>query len=104
MFAVIELGGFQYKVSPKDVIEVNRMEVEPGDSITINEIVLMSADGKDAKIGKPYVDGASVEAKVIEHKRGDKVRVFKFTAKKRYSKEQGHRQDLTTLEIVDIKG
>jgi large subunit ribosomal protein L21 len=103
MFAVIEIGGFQYKVSPNDVIEVNRIEAEPGSSINIPDVVLYSSDGSDAVIGQPYVDGALVEAKVIEHKRGDKVRVLKFKAKKRFAKEYGHRQELTKLEIVNIK-
>jgi len=104
MFAVIEIGGSQQKVSKKDSIEVNRIDAKEGDTITIDTVVLVSENDKEAKIGQPYVKGATVEAKVIKHFRGEKIIVFKFKAKKRYQKTQGHRQDLTRLEIIDIKG
>jgi len=102
MFAVIEIGGSQYKVSPKDVITVNKLDSEAGSNINIKEIVLFSDDGKNAKIGQPYLEGANVEAKVLEHLKGEKVRVFKFVAKKRQRKNRGHRQELTKLEITSI--
>lgn len=105
MFAVVEIGGSQFKVSPKDVIEVDFMEsAEPGKTITLDRVVLSASSDKDAKIGQPYVDGATVSAKVVEHTKGEKIIVFKMNAKKRYRKTQGHRQQYTKLEIVDIKG
>ena len=102
MFAVIEIGGSQQKVSKKDIIEVNKIDAKEGDTITINTVVLLAENDKEAKIGQPYVKGATVKAKVIKHFRGEKIMVFKFKAKKRYQKTQGHRQDLTKLEILDI--
>lgn len=103
MFAVIEISGSQFKVSQNDILDVNRLEAEEGSTININDVVLVSKDGKDATIGTPYVPGAEVTAKVVEHFKGDKVRVFKFTAKKRYQLTKNHRQHLTRLEITDIK-
>lgn len=102
MFAVIEIGGSQYKVSPNDVIEVNRIDAEEGTTMDINEIVIVSTDDKDATIGTPYVSGAGVKVKVVEHLKGDKIRVFKFRAKKRFQLTKNHRQPLTKLEILEI--
>lgn len=104
MFAVIEIGGSQHKVTQNQTIEVNRLDSEPGKTVTIDKVVLLADTDKSAKIGQPYVENASVEAKVIKHIRGEKIRVFKFTPKKRHMKTQGHRQDLTILEITQIKG
>lgn len=103
MFAVVEVGGSQYRVEPKETIEVNKVDADAGKSITLDKVVLVAASEKDAKIGQPYVSGAKVEAKVVEHFRGDKVIVFKKKAKNRYERKQGHRQDLTKLEITNIK-
>jgi large subunit ribosomal protein L21 len=102
MFAVIEIGGRQYKVSPNEKIEVELLETEAGKTMKFDKVLLVSADDKAAEIGMPYLKGANVEAKVIEHFKGDKIRVFKFTPKKRYKKTQGHRQNYTRLEIVGI--
>jgi large subunit ribosomal protein L21 len=104
MFAVVEIKGRQYKVSPKDKVEVDLMEDEPGKTVKFKKVMLVSDSEKTAKIGEPYLAGASVDAKVLEHFKGEKIRVFKFTAKKRYAKTQGHRQTYTRLEITDIKG
>lgn len=103
MFAVVEIGGRQYKVSANDKIEVEKIDLEAGKSITFDKILLISDEkGTDAKIGMPYIKGASVEAKVLEQFRGEKIRVFKFIPKKRHQKTQGHRQNYTYLEIVGI--
>lgn len=105
MFAIVEIGGSQFKVSPQDIIEVDFMEeLEPGKTITLDRVVLTASSEKDAKIGQPYVEGASISAKVVAHTQGEKIRVFKFTPKKRHRKTQGHRQKYTKLEILDIKG
>ncbi len=104
MFAVVEIGGRQYKVTPNEKIEVEKLAEESGKSIVFNRVLLVGDEkGDDAKIGKPYVEGASVEAKVIGDVKGEKIRVFKFIAKKRHSKTQGHRQTYTQLEIISIK-
>jgi len=98
MFAIVETGGSQYKVEKGATIDVNRMEGEEGSSITLDQVLMV-----DTNIGTPTISGASVTAKIVAHKRGDKIVVFKMKAKKRYQKTQGHRQELTTLEITDIK-
>ncbi len=104
MFAVVEIGGRQYKVTPNDKIEVELLDTEAGKSMKFDKVLLISQDDKDANIGMPYVKGASVEAKVVKHFKGEKIRVFKFTPKKRFKKTQGHRQNYTELEITGIKG
>lgn len=102
MFAVVEIGGRQYKVSQNEKIDVELLETEPGKSVKFDTVLLISNDDKDANIGMPYVKGASVEATVVKHFKGEKIRVFKFTPKKRYKKTQGHRQNYTQLEITGI--
>ncbi len=101
MFAIIETGGKQYKVEKGMKLEIERLEGKEGDSITFDSVLL--TNDKETKVGNPEVKGASVKAKIIEHKRGDKIVVFKMKPKKRYQKTQGHRQELTTIEITDIK-
>jgi large subunit ribosomal protein L21 len=102
MFAVVEIGGRQYKVTQNAVIDVELQEAEAGKTMKFNTVLLVSSDDKDANIGMPYVKGATVEAKVVKHFKGEKIRVFKFTPKKRYKKTQGHRQNYTQLEITAI--
>jgi len=104
MFAVVEIGGKQYRVTKDEKIEVELLESKPGDSLKFNRVLLSSEAEDKAKIGQPYLTGAEVTAKVLEHFRGPKIRVFKFTPKKRHSKSQGHRQNYTLLEITSIKG
>lgn len=104
MFAVVEISGRQYRVEKDDKIEVDLLDNEPGDALKFDKVLLLSESEKEAKIGKPYISGAEVDATVIEHFKGEKIRVFKFTPKKRYSKTQGHRQNYTRLEITGIKG
>ena len=101
MFAIIQTGGTQYKVEKGMTLDINKLEGKEGDTLTLGKVVLLS--DKDTKIGTPVVEGALVSAKIIAHKRGDKITVFKMKAKKRYQKTQGHRQELTTVEITDIK-
>jgi len=101
MYAVIETGGKQYRVELGSEIEVDRMDVEPGQTIDI-ERVLLIADGEQAAIGQPVVDGAVVSASVLRQSRGDKIVVFKYKPKARTRVKQGHRADLTVLRIADI--
>jgi len=104
MFAVVEIAGKQYKVSPKAQIAVDLLgEQNVGDEINIDKVLLTSEeDGSNCTIGKPYT-GSSIKAKVLEHIKGEKITIFKFTAKKRHSVKNGHRQKYTVLEIGDIK-
>ncbi len=102
MFAVVEISGKQYKVSPKDLIEVDLLDEEPGKTLKFDRVLMVAENDKQAAIGKPYLESAFVEAKVVSMVKGEKVRVFKFTAKKRHSKAQGHRQKYTQIEITGI--
>ena len=101
MYAVIETGGKQYRVEVGTELEVELLDVEPGQSITLDRVLLV-ADGSDAAVGTPVVDGAAVEAEVVGATRGDKVIAFKYRPKARRRVKKGHRQDLTVLRIADI--
>lgn len=102
MFAVIKTGGKQYKVQKEDKILVEKLDGKEGDKLTLDE-VLMVADGKSAKVGEPVLKGAKVEAKVIAQTRGPKITVFKKKRRQNYRRKKGHRQDLTMIQITDIK-
>lgn len=103
MFAVVYIGGKQYKVQEKDELRVEKIDTEEGKNLKITEVMLVADEtGKDVKIGMPYVSGAQVECQVIEQGRGDKVNVFKMKPKKRYSVKQGHRQSYTLLKVLKI--
>ncbi len=101
MYAVIQTGGKQYRVSKGDILRVEKIDSEEGSSIKLDK-VLMVADGDDIKVGTPYVDGGKVTAKVQEHGRGKKVKIIKFKRRKHHLKRQGHRQWYTELEIIGI--
>lgn len=101
MYAVIESGGKQYRVELGSEIQVDRLDVQPGDSITL-ERVLLVADGDATAIGQPVVDGASVSASVLGQDLGDKLIVFKYKPKARTRVKKGFRSKLTTLRISDI--
>ena len=100
MYAVIETGGKQYRVKEGDVITVEKLEVEAGEKVVFDK-VLMAGDGADLEIGKPYVD-TKVFGQVVENGKGQKVIIFKYKAKKDYRKKQGHRQPYTMIEITGI--
>ncbi len=102
MFAVIEIAGFQEKISKGDKIQVPTLEGDAGKSIVIDK-VLMIGDGDTVKIGAPHISGASVELKVLSHGQGDKIRVVKAHRRKRYRRVKGHRQGFTEVEVVGIK-
>ncbi len=103
MFAVIYIGGKQYKVQEKDELNIEKIDIKEGKNIKIKDVLLLSESGaKKLKIGTPFVKGAHVECKVLEHGRGEKIRVFKMKPKKRYSKLQGHRQPYTRLKVLKI--
>ena len=99
MFAVIKTGGKQYKVAANDVIRVEKLAGEAGETVTLDQ-VLMVGD----KIGAPTVAGASVTATVVEQTRADKVIIFKKKRRQNYRRKKGHRQELTVLRITDIAG
>ncbi len=101
MYAVIETGGKQYRVEVGTELEVELLDVEPGNTITLDRVLLV-ADGDDASIGQPLVANAAVSAEVLRQARGDKVIAFKYRPKARRRVKHGHRQDLTVLRISDI--
>lgn len=101
MYAVIKTGGKQYKVTVGEKLNVEQITAEPNSQIELNE-VLMIADGESVKVGAPFIEGAKVVAKVVEHGRGEKIRIFKMRRRKHYQKRQGHRQNFTRIEIVSI--
>jgi large subunit ribosomal protein L21 len=102
MYAVIRTGGKQYRVSPGDTIEVEKLEGGVGESIVLDD-VLMLADDNAITIGRPKVDGASVTAQITGQYRGKKIRVLRYRPKKRIRVNKGHRQQLTRLEIETIR-
>ncbi|PIR97711.1 MAG: 50S ribosomal protein L21 [Candidatus Colwellbacteria bacterium CG10_big_fil_rev_8_21_14_0_10_42_22] len=102
-FAVIETGSKQYRVEVGQKIKVEKLEAEEGADFVFDRVLLID-DGKDTKIGTPYLEKAKVEAKILGDKRGKKVVVFKYKPKKRYRVKGGHRQTHTELEITKITG
>jgi len=102
-FAIIGIGGKQFRVSEGDTIVVEKVAEKKDKTVKINHVFLI-ADGDDVKIGTPLVEGASVEAKILEVKKGDKIRVFKHKPRKRYHREKGHRQFEMKLEVEKIEG
>lgn len=101
MYAVVKTGGKQYRVSKNDILAVERLPGEAGDVVTL-ESVLMVANGADITLGAPTVDGASVAAEILEHKRDKKVIIFKKRRRQNYRRKKGHRQHLTILKVTDI--
>ena len=101
MYAVIETGGKQYRVEVGTQLEVELLEVSPGDAITLDRVLLV-ADGETAAIGRPLVENASVAAEVLRQARGEKLINFKYGPKTRRRVKKGHRQELTVLRISDI--
>ncbi|MCK9475766.1 MAG: 50S ribosomal protein L21 [Candidatus Muirbacterium halophilum] len=103
MYAIVENGGKQYKVTPDLLFKVERMDVEENSTIELSNVLLLN-DGKDSKIGNPFVSGAKVVCSVLEHGKAKKVVVFKYKPKKKYRKLTGHRQQFTTLKVDKIQG
>lgn len=101
MYAIVEMAGQQFKVAKDQKVYVHRLQTEEGKKVTFDNVLLLD-DGKNITIGAPAIDGATVEAKVIKHLRGDKVIVFKKKRRKGYSKKNGHRQSLTEIVIESI--
>jgi len=101
MYAVVKIGSYQYKVSEGDIIEVNRLSNQKGKTISLDQVLLF-ANGKDVRIGQPYLKDVKVSAKVVEDTLGDKVIAFKFRKRKDSCSKRGHRQKLTALNITEI--
>ncbi|HEU5328030.1 MAG: 50S ribosomal protein L21 [Thermomicrobiales bacterium] len=102
MYAVVETGSKQYRVSVGQTIDVERLAAEAGSDIALDHVLLVGGDDAELRIGTPMVEGAKVVATVAEHHRGEKLIAFKMKAKKRYRRKIGHRQELTRLTIKEI--
>lgn len=101
MYAIVKIGGHQYKVAEDQTIFVNRLSSDD-EKITLDEVLLVKDSKGKVKIGKPTVKGAKVEAKIVEHLKADKVMVFKKKRRKGYRVKNGHRQPITQLQIEKI--
>ena len=103
MYALVEIKGKQYKVVEGDILTVDRLENESGDTLEF-ETVLMTSDEGKVKVGTPYVDGVKVQATLEDHVKGDKIHVRKFKRRKGYRRTIGHRQKFSTLKVTGITG
>jgi large subunit ribosomal protein L21 len=103
MYAVIKTGGKQYKVAPGEKLKVEQIPADVGAQIVLDQVLLVG-DGSNVRLGQPIVAGATVNATVLAHGRGDKVKIFKMRRRKHYQKHQGHRQGFTELKIDGIVG
>ncbi|HOJ12484.1 MAG TPA: 50S ribosomal protein L21 [Clostridiales bacterium] len=101
MYAVVDIGGKQYKVQEGDVVFIDKIEAEEGDVLTFDKVLAVSNDGV-VNFGKPLVAGTNVQAKVLGHGKYKKIIVFKYKPKKNYRKTQGHRQPYTKVQIDRI--
>ncbi len=101
MYAIVEIAGQQFKVAKDQKVFVHRLDAEEGSKLNFDNVLLLD-DNKNVTIGAPAINGASVEAKVLKHLKGDKVIVFKKKRRKGYRKKNGHRQYLTEILIEGI--
>lgn len=102
MIAVIELGGNQFLVQKGDIIEVKKQDIEVGKKGSCEALLISAADGADLKLGSPTIEGSKVEFKVLDQRKGEKVRVFKMKSKKRFKRNKGFRPSITEIEILSI--
>jgi large subunit ribosomal protein L21 len=104
MLAIIKTGGKQYKVKVGDKIKIEKLEAKEGEAIKFDEVLLIAdPEGKEIKVGDPYLKDTAVEAKVLAQDRADKVMVIKFKNKVRYRRAYGHRQPFTKVEVTKIQ-
>ena len=101
MYAIIETGGQQHKVTEGETLVVELLEGEPGQVIEFDRVLLVSSDGQ-AKVGKPYLEGGKVTAEIVTHDRGEKINIIKFRRRKHYMRRAGHRQWYTEIKITGI--
>lgn len=102
MFTIVKITGKQYTVKPNDIIDVDFLEGKIGDEVIFTDVMLVQEE-KLTKIGKPYVKGAIVTAKIVAQKQGEKVEVRRYKHKVRHRRHTGFRAQLTTLEITSVK-
>lgn len=103
MYAVIKTGGKQYKVVAGERLKIETLTAEVGATVSFDE-VLMIGEGEQITVGAPLISGGKVNAEILAHGRGDKIRIIKHRRRKHYHKEQGHRQNFTEVKITEIVG
>ena len=103
MYAVVATGGKQYRVAEGDLLRIEKIPGDIGDTVTFDQ-VLMLADGDEMSFGQPVLENAAVRAKIVEQGRSKKTLVFKYKRRKRYRRKQGHRQPFTAVKIDSIAG
>ena len=103
MFAVFQSGGKQHRVTEGDVVQLEKIQGEPGEEVVFDQ-VLMVGNGDDVNVGAPYIEGGQVKAEVLRTDRGKKIRVIKFKRRKHHMKRTGHRQWFTEVKITGISG
>ncbi|WGT67182.1 50S ribosomal protein L21 [cyanobacterium endosymbiont of Epithemia clementina EcSB] len=101
-YAIVEMGGQQIRVEPGRFYDINYLGVDPDSSYTVDKVLLVN-DEEEIRIGQPFIEGAIVEGKILEHRRGRKIIVYKMRPKKKTRKKRGHRQELSRLMITAIK-
>ena len=101
MYAIVSINGVQTRVEPDEVVEVPRLQGEPGSKLTFDQVLLVG-DGDRISVGKPFLKGAQLTAELIEHFRGPKLRIFKFKRRREYRRRQGHRDERTRLRVTAI--
>jgi large subunit ribosomal protein L21 len=104
VWAIIETGGKQYRVEKSDRLAVEKLAGEIGSNVTFDRVLLLGKKSEEILLGKPYLEKARVQAKILENRKNKKVLVFKYKPKKRYRIKRGHRQEQTVMEITDIQG
>jgi len=102
MYAVFKTGGKQFRAEPGTRIRIPSLDLEPGDSVTFDHVLLAGDGDETVHVGTPTVDGASVKAEILRHGRADKVIVFKRKRRKGYRKKQGHRQNFTEIRVDEV--
>ena len=102
MYAIVNTGGKQYRVQPGDTVRVEYLPGDQGDLIELDDVRLLASDDGDVAVGSPTVEGAKVTAEVVQQGRGKKIIIFKYKAKTRYRRKNGHRQNFTELRVTDI--
>ena len=101
MYAIVNINGIQTKVTPDEVLSVARLTGKPGDTLTFDQVLLVS-DGEKIAFGQPYLKDASLTAELVEHLRGPKLKIFKFKRRRDYRRRRGYRDELTRIRVSAI--